>query len=201
VAFNLKKAFVFDLTQKNKELASINVADVHEFSAYIKRKLQENNKDVGIGRYNEDRTIYHTPLFSGQRTVHLGIDIWAPARTEIFSPIAGVVHSFQNNVGEGDYGPTIILQHTVEGNTFYTLYGHLTLNSLHHMFKGKHIQCGEKIAEIGSPPANGNYPPHLHFQLITDMLGREGNFPGVASVEEQEYWLSVCPDPSMFLNL
>ena len=36
------------------------------------------------------------------------------------------------------------------------------------------------IARIGTTAENGGWPPHLHFQLITDLLDRHGDFPGVA---------------------
>jgi len=79
----------------------------------------------------------------------LGIDITAIAGTEIFAPLEGSVHSFQNNSSFGDYGPTIILEHNLDGEIFYTLYGHLSLNSLDELSEGKEIKKGQKIAELG----------------------------------------------------
>ncbi|MEO6446181.1 MAG: aminotransferase class III-fold pyridoxal phosphate-dependent enzyme, partial [Gemmatimonadaceae bacterium] len=48
---------------------------------------------------------------------------------------------------------------------------------------------------------NGGWPPHLHFQVICDLLGREGDFPGVARARERAVWLSLCPDPALMVKL
>ncbi len=56
------------------------------------------------------------------RTVHLGLDIWGPAHTSVYAPLAGSVNSVADNVGERDYGPTLILQHNISDDlVFYTL--------------------------------------------------------------------------------
>ena len=114
----------------------------------------------------------------------------------------GVVHSFQNNEGNCNYGPTIILRHEINTElTFYTLYGHLSLESLDGLSVGKKIKLGEQVATIGEIPINGNWPPHLHFQIMLDMLGFEGDFPGVAFPAEKEIWKSICPDPKYLLKI
>ena len=119
----------------------------------------------------------------------------------MFAPLAGVVHSFQDNANFGDYGPTIILEHTYEGKPLYSLYGHLTRSSLDGLYEGKPVQAGDKLAEIGPYPENGDWPPHLHVQLMTDMLGRRGDFPGVCSLNDRAYYLSICPDPNQLLHI
>ena len=55
------------------------------------------------------------------------------------------------------------------------------------------------FASIGNSDENGGWPPHVHVQIITDMLGREGDFPGVCSRDEWSYWQRICPDPSDLL--
>ncbi len=131
---NNEKLVIFDLTESNEELKSFDIADTEKFNQYIFGKLKENNARVGIGRYNEDRYIYkRSRVFTGigePRTVHLGIDIWAEAGTDVFAPFNSVVHSFGNNSSFGDYGPTIILRHKIESFIFHTLYGHLSLSSI-----------------------------------------------------------------------
>ena len=135
------------------------------------------------------------------RTVHLGIDIWMPAGTSVFSPLEGRVHSFNNNAHERDYGPTIILEHQISNDlTFYTLYGHLSLQSLEGLKKGMPVKKGQLIATIGPTPENGNWPPHLHFQVMLDMLDNEGDFPGVGFPEEKDLWLSICPSGAPFFS-
>lgn len=209
VRFNLDKVFTFDFTEENKELQNIDIADTKKFSEYIFRKMRECNVPVAIGRYNESRTIYAiSKLFNScdtatkePRTVHLGIDIWAKAETPLFAPLSGKIHSFKNNTTFGDYGPTIILEHNVNNITFYTLYGHLSTGSIEGMHVGQEFNAGDEIARIGNYPENGSWPPHLHFQLITDMQGRKGDFPGVASISEREKFLELCPDPNIMLGI
>jgi hypothetical protein len=52
------------------------------------------------------------------------------------SPMNGLVHSFAFNNRLGDYGATIILVHQLIGKSFYTLYGHLSLNSIKNISEG-----------------------------------------------------------------
>jgi len=197
--------YVFDYSDSNEELKEQDFSDLQKFIDFSFEKIKENNAEVGVGGYAESRSIYkRSEVFkSGEeyRSVHLGIDITAEAGTEIFAPLNGKVHSFQNNSSFGDYGPTIILEHNLNGEVFYTLYGHLSLNSLDGLFEGKEIKKGQKIAEFGDPKVNVGWPPHLHFQLITDMLGKKGDFPGVCTPSEKEYYLNICPDPNLILKI
>lgn len=159
-----------------------------------------------IGGYDEDRGIYDSDVFAGdgteRRTVHLGIDIFAPAGTAVFAPVEGCVHSFQDNNNIKDYGPTLILEHTPEpGLTFWSLYGHLSRDSLDGLHPGKVFARGDTIARLGDATVNGGWSPHLHFQLILDLGGRAGDFPGVFRRSERVAWKQVCPDPRPFLGL
>lgn len=207
VPFDLNdpKVYIFDFSDSNKELKDIDFSDLQKFTDYCFNKLKENNTQVGVGGYGEIRSIYKkSEIFRAgneYRSVHLGIDITAAAGIEVFAPLNGRVHSFQNNSSFGDYGPTIILTHKPDGEIFYTLYGHLSLNSLDGLFEGKEIQKGQKIAELGDSKENIGWPPHLHFQLITDMLGKKGDFPGVCLPSEKEYYLNICPDPNLILKI
>ncbi|HSI90676.1 MAG TPA: peptidoglycan DD-metalloendopeptidase family protein, partial [Adhaeribacter sp.] len=134
------------------------------------------------------------------RSLHLGIDIWAQAGTAVYAPLAATIHSFQDNAAYGDYGPTLILQHELEGTVFYTLYGHLDRASLKNLKPGKTIAKGEKIAEFGPYPENGDWPPHLHFQIIADMQNLKGDFPGVCKPSEKAFYVALCPDPNLILQ-
>ncbi len=198
-----------------------NFENVNNFQKSISKLLKDKEADIGIGGYREVRPFYTADAYkiignSGAqwRTVHLGIDVWTEAETPVFAPLEGTVHSFQNNLGDGNYGPTIILEHKVDCSnfaigpsannnkyslTFYTLYGHLSMESIDGIEKGMPIQKGQRIANVGAAPINGNWPPHLHFQVILDILGNKGDFPGVAFPEESETWLSICPDGRFFV--
>ena len=101
----------------------------------------------------------------------------------------------------GDYGPTLILQHKINGFTFHTLYGHLSLESLSDKKIGDKITKGEQIATLGLPPTNGDYAPHLHFQIIIDMENKTGDYPGVCSEKTLEYYANNCPNPNVLLKI
>jgi murein DD-endopeptidase MepM/ murein hydrolase activator NlpD len=195
---------VFDLTINNTNLQKIDLVDTTSFSRYIFEEMAKSATPVAIGRYNENREIYRrSNHFQGgeTRSIHLGIDIWAEAGNDVFSPLAGKVHSFRDNKGFGDYGPTIILEHSLEGLPFYTLYGHLSKISLLNLNKNQEIKKGEKIGTIGPYPENGDWPPHLHFQIIADMQTYDGDFPGVAAPSTMLYFLELCPDPNLILGI
>ena len=186
------------------------VQDTAAFSAHVDRLMARAGAEVAVGRYDEARLVYVTPLFRHEsnwrdenRTVHLGVDLFRPAGTPVFAPLDGTVHSVANNAAAGDYGPTVILEHVVEGGAvrFYTLYGHLALASLEGMRPGRAVTRGERIAWLGDASVNGGWPPHLHFQVVADMLGRAGEFPGVAAPSERDIWLSLCPSPAPILGL
>ena len=135
------------------------------------------------------------------RRLHLGIDIWGPAGTKVMSPLDGIIHSFAFNNNDSDYGATLILTHRLDGVGFHTLYGHLSLNSLKNLQEGKHIRKGDVIGEFGMRFENGNWPPHLHFQLIADLQGWKGDYPGVCKYSERQQWLRNCPDPDLILQM
>ena len=135
------------------------------------------------------------------RRLHLGIDIWGKPHTKVMAPVDAIVHSFAFNNAFGDYGATIILTHNIEGQTFYTLYGHLSLNSIKNIQEGEHIKKGDVFAEFGIPFENGQWPPHLHFQIILDMDRNKGDYPGVCKYSEKESYLSNCPNPDLILQM
>lgn len=198
------KLFPFDFTSENTELKQHVIADTGQFAAWIVRKLEDNNCRYGIGGYNEHRTLYsRSKLFEKDtepRRLHLGIDIWGQAGTAVYAPLKGIIHSFRYNDAFGDYGATIILEHDLNGLILYSLYGHLSLKSIKDLVKGSSVRQGEKLAEFGVFSENGNWPPHLHFQLIFDIEGYEGDYPGVCQFSERENYLNNCPDPGSLLN-
>ncbi|MCS7018131.1 MAG: peptidoglycan DD-metalloendopeptidase family protein [Cytophagales bacterium] len=201
---NSPRIWHIDLTAANPVLHRINLADTQALADYIFGEMQNRNALAAIGGYNEERFLYHRSAhFNGSsepRTIHLGIDIWAPVNTPIAAPTDGIVHSFANNCHFGDYGYTIILEHHLAGYRFFTLYGHLSAPSLVGLYEGKSIGKGETFAWFGNAQENGNWPPHLHFQLITDMGSRKGDFPGVCAKSERNYYLSICPNPAVLLG-
>ncbi len=170
-----------DLSGQDPEWEAIELSDTEALSSLIRKKL--GNGRAAAGGYGEHRVFYErSPLFRDEepRSIHLGVDVWIEAGTPIHAPLTGKVHSFANNDAFGDYGPTIILQHELDEHRFHTLYGHLDHASLEWPEEGKRIEGGEVLGWVGPEEVNGNWPPHLHFQVIIDMEGMEGDYPGVA---------------------
>ncbi len=205
IEFSDKNVHVFDFSDKNIDLHEVDMDSTKALTEYVFKTLKKEKKQVGVGGYFEDRLIYkrskHFNNDGEPRSIHLGIDIWVEAGTPIYSPLPGVIHSFKNNETFGDYGPTLILEHLIEGEIFYTLYGHLSLDSIQDKELGQQLRRGDVIANIGDENVNGNWPPHLHFQVITDMLGNEGDFPGVAPASAVDYFHKLCIDPNLILKI
>lgn len=195
------KGVALDLSSSNQTLNNIDLNNQEVFESYISNTIQ--GYDFGWGGYGENRNLYRrSPHFDTDeepRTIHLGIDVWAPAGTEIMAPLPGKIHSFSNQNELANYGPVLILEHTLGGHVFYSLYGHLSKSDLINWRKGKPVNAGDCIGEIGKWHENGNWPPHLHLQLMTKMSTFEGDFPGVCTHSEKQKWLQICPNPEQFL--
>lgn len=201
------KMVLMDFTDSNWELTDDILNDINLFIRHINSTLYTAHARYGIGGYNEHRTIYsRSRVFDAKdgtepRRLHLGIDIWGRPYTKVMTPLDGIVHSFAFNNALGDYGATIILTHRLEDFTFHTLYGHLSLNSIRNIQEGDSVRKGDVIAEFGIPVENGHWPPHLHFQIIINMEGMKGDYPGVCKYSEREKYLANCPDPDLILNM
>ena len=190
-----------DLSPENEKLSSL--ANAREFENYVETILGENNAKVGYGGYLEKRNLYQrSAIFNlANRNIHIGLDLWTHAGTEVLAAADGIVHSFKNNKGLGNYGPTVILEHAIENCIFYTLYGHLSVGSLANLEVGKRFSKGENIATLGDSSVNGDYAPHLHFQIIKDIQGNFGDYPGVCSATNLEFYKQNCPDPNLLLKI
>lgn len=175
----------------------------------IQQAIAEAGATIGIGRYDEARYFYTSPAFATgnhptdeYRTVHLGMDLFVPANTPIYAPLDGTIFAFADNAAHQDYGPAIVLEHkSAEHPTFHTLYGHLSLESLNGLSVGQKVAKGERLASVGSSDVNCGWTPHLHFQIITDLLDLGCDFPGVARPSQREVWLNLCPDPNLILGI
>lgn len=205
IPLNSRTYIPVSLADDNQDVKNIEITDPSSCEFYIKEYLQKFDASVAYGGYLERRNLYDktdsfTSSPSGHRNIHLGIDFWAPAGTDVYVPLAGTVHSFKNNTTPGDYGPTIVLEHNVGGEVFYSLYGHLASSSLTDLVVGKSFQSGALLATLGTPEENVNYAPHLHFQLIVDMQDYKGDYPGVCAESDLDFYKSNCPDPNLLLK-
>lgn len=192
-----------DLSDANPDLQHINIEDPKVCQQYIDVVLEKNRAKVAYGGYLERRMLYTSERFSKGtiRNIHLGVDYWCAAGTKVVTPLNGTVHSFKNNDDQGNYGPTIILAHNSAQGSFYSLYGHLSLESLEGLYKGKRFEKGSILATLGDTPINVNYAPHLHFQTIVDLEDYEGDYPGVCGQENLDFFIQNCPEPKMMFPL
>ncbi len=210
VDLRVDPCLVFDLSVSSP-LVSGDAAERDE--PHLTRRLCGAMRDagaaVGVGRYDEARLLYVTPGFSGgdrvtdeRRTIHLGLDLFAEPGAGVHAPLAGSVHAFHDNGGGLDYGPVIVLRHeTGDGTPFFTLYGHLSRESLAGLEVGQAIERGQQFATLGTADVNGGWTPHLHLQVILDLFGLGTAFPGVGAARHREFWTAVCPDPNLLVGI
>ena len=201
---------VFDLSVGSPEIGNLpETRDTSLLAQKLAGRMQAAHSPAGIGRYDEVRII-HTSVEQRVETndgpawptIHLGLDLFLAAGSPVYAPLAGVVHSLGTN-DEPSRCATLVLEHTVpEGTlTFYTLYGNVDPDSLITFSKGMSVQQGMQIACTGGESTDDGLPPHLHFQLITDMLDRQGYFPAYALPDERDVWLSLCPGPNLIVGI
>jgi murein DD-endopeptidase MepM/ murein hydrolase activator NlpD len=205
VKIDPKDLLQIDLSVYNPDLEKADISDEAGLHSFIFGEIAKHGVKGAYGGYGEKRNLYErSEVFntgSGQfRNIHLGIDFWFPAGTEVSAILPGRIHSFADNANPGDYGPTLILEHHFGNEHIYSLYGHLSRSSLENIHKGKMISRGEVIGTLGKAEENLGWPPHLHFQLIYDLGGMEGDYPGVCHEAEKASYLENCPNPIRFLG-
>ncbi|PYU57674.1 MAG: hypothetical protein DMG55_19395 [Acidobacteria bacterium] len=201
---------VFDLSVGSTFLGADPCAsETAILSEKIFREMKRAGASVGVGRYDEPRLLYSSSLFGSagnptneRRTIHLGIDLFAEQGTILHAPLDGVVHIVANNSSPQDYGPLVILRHETSGREeFFTLYGHLSKDALDSLKVGQRVAGGQAFARVGSAPENGGWTPHLHFQIILDVLELGAEFPGVAYASQRSVWTSLSPNPNLLLGI
>lgn len=176
------------------------------YRGYLEGFFRDSGSRVAYGGYMEKRSLYAGYTHFGttgqtERNIHLGLDLWAPEGTAVRVPKPGRVHSWGYHKGAGDYGPVILLEHEAAEGPIHTLYGHLSPGDLRGLRKGQDVSAGEIIGHLGGESVNGGYWPHLHFQVIRDLQGYSGDYPGVSDAPNCAYFERNCPDPALFLGL
>ncbi|OXA96005.1 peptidase M23 [Flavobacterium oncorhynchi] len=203
---DFSKYLPLDLSSTNTELVENKPESAADFERFITDFLKRNNAEVAYGGYIEGRSLYkRSSIFRNdsipERNIHIGLDLWTKEGTSVLAPLDGKVHSFKNNLGLGDYGPTIILEHEIENEIFYTLYGHLSLESIENLTVGTVFAKGEQIASLGNSSINGDYAPHVHFQIIRNLGDYWGDYPGVCNTNDLNFYIENCPDPNLLLKI
>jgi 4-aminobutyrate aminotransferase-like enzyme/Ser/Thr protein kinase RdoA (MazF antagonist) len=201
------KVAVLDFSASGPAAAQWASLDAAKAEARIMAQIGSEHAAFGIGLYGEDRVIYQGDAFQtsvegARRSVHLGVDIFAPAGEPVSAPFAGTVAFIHDDAVSFGFGPTVLLQHeTEEGIRFWTLYGHLSREGVAKLSVGQPVARGEVFAAFGAAEENGNWAPHLHFQIVTDHLGLGGRMHGVGVRDQWQVWREVSPDPSVVFGL
>jgi 4-aminobutyrate aminotransferase-like enzyme/Ser/Thr protein kinase RdoA (MazF antagonist) len=156
-----------------------------------------------IGRHGEPRLIYTGPAFTGptrsdnRRTVHLGLDLFAPTGTALCAPFPGTVIHAGYEAGAQSYGGKVVLRHDTPAGALFTLWGHLAADCA-ALRPGQRIARGETFARLGDRSENGGWAPHLHLQLG---FGDDPAWDGVADPDDAALHLARFPNPAALLNL
>ena len=192
-----------DLGLSSRILAQVR--DIADPSSWREPFRQFLGDKVGIGHYDEARPIYLSDMFALdhhlRRAVHIGVDLFAPAGTPIYAPLPGTVHKIGDFPAAEDHGPYLFLEHQpLPALRFYTLYAHLSPEVLDRLRPGQRVEAGDLLAHIGDYPRNGNWLPHLHFQIVMDLLDAD-NFPGVCAAHLRPVFKALCPDPNLIMRL
>ena len=201
---------VLDLSIGSRMLGADPAAlETPRLTEAVAKAMRDAGAAVGVGRYDEPRAMYTTGAFAAggsptaeRRTVHLGIDLSVPPGSTVRTPLDGTVHIVADNASPKDYGPLVILRHAIpSGEEFFTLYGHLDRDSVAGLAPGTALRAGQAFAAVGAPPANGDWWPHVHVQIILDLLGLNEDFPGVAAPARRSLWTGLSPDPNLILGI
>jgi murein DD-endopeptidase MepM/ murein hydrolase activator NlpD len=156
----------------------------------------------GIGRYDEPRVaaMYDAPHYEAGRSIHMGVDVWAPADTPVHAAYDGAIAAVANHDRPRDYGPTIITQHDLGGTSLWILHGHLSRDSLTLWSPGDAVARGRVLATVGKASENGGWVPHLHVQL-SFRPPEDGDLPGVVTPDQRAAARRQFPDPRHVLGM
>ena len=178
---------------------------------WMQAQMDAAGAQVVVGRYDEDRSCYQGEQFHTDapepRSVHTGIDLFIAENTTVHAMLPGVVESVVDNDVAYDYGPTVVLRHsTSDGTPFWVLYGHLSRATLSLHAAGDPVEVGEVVGFIGDHTVNGGWAPHVHLQIMTDLMadpetGFDGNFEGAGEPSRMAIWRSLVPDANLLIRL
>lgn len=98
---------------------------------------------------------------TGENSFHTGTDFAAPDGTPILAAADGTVTVAEFS---GGYGGLIVIEHTLNGQTVATAYGHMWETGI-HVQPGDTVTAGQHIGDIGS--SGNSTGPHLHFEVRT----------------------------------
>ena len=108
---------------------------------------------------------------------HLADDLDAAPGDPVVAPVGGVVRARYFGSAISGYGGLMLVEHTVGGETFVSLYGHVSTRRGSPVSVGETIAAGQIIAYVADDDEDGGaWGPHLHFGI------RRGAFDAGATV-------------------
>ncbi len=166
----------------------------------------EENKLMGVdwtfGGWLEDRSDIwaDTYLKKEKLFLHLGVDSYVPAGTEVFAVLDGKIVYAGNDTDIGGWGRHVIQMVLYCDQVHALIYGHLHKNL--ECKKGD-IRKGQPIGWVGDKHHNGQWAPHLHLQLwgcnvvdVTDWKKFLEKYDGYGKLADRNLWANICPDPT-----
>jgi 4-aminobutyrate aminotransferase-like enzyme/Ser/Thr protein kinase RdoA (MazF antagonist) len=164
--------------------------------------------ELGVGSWGEKRTVYTDTAFEsrfidGQRRIHhLGVDLFMPAGTPLYTPLAAKVRSVEIEHEPLGYGGLVALEHAPEGcPPFVTLWGHMAHEALARLKPGDRLEAGALVGHMGDIHENGGWAPHLHFQMSTDIHLRATEIIGVGETAFLDVWAEIFPDAATLAGI
>lgn len=196
-------ATILDLS--NKGFDSLEPTALVMTATEIEDRIDREGTALALGLYGEERAVYRVPQYDlggGRRcSVHLGVDLFLAAGTQVRAPLDGVVRIVADHPLPLDFGGLVVLEHRTNVDVpFWTLYGHLDPESIDGLAPGDVVARGREVGCIGGVERSGGWPPHLHLHLLTYLGELGADVPGVAPPDEDELWQSISPDPNLLLR-
>jgi len=161
-----------NLSVDNPELNLEKIQTYDGLDEFIQKELEKNNSKVGLGGYLEKRNLYQPSQNFSSSVENRNIHLGLDWWCEAETPI---------------FAPLDGLIHSFQYNDAHLDYGATII--LQHELDG-----------LGNRNENGGWVPHLHFQIIKNMMEKKGDFPGVTSGDDLISFSKNCPDPNLFFN-
>ncbi len=211
VAWSQLRTFALDLSVGSDLVGSADAgAGPERFDRLIRRDVDGDPDAVAVGGYGEARLLYTAPEFADARRP-LG-------RAAHGAPRHRRVDPCRHRAARAARGPRAPGERQrrcrsttarwwcsstrpARARPFYSLYGHLAPETLTHLEVGQHVEAGDVVGWIGAPPRNGDWAPHVHVQVILDLLDLGVDYPGVARPSQRDVYLALSPDPALLLGL
>ncbi len=168
--------------------------------------MEEIHRIEGVewsfGGYLEDRRtlLAGSYLDSTGNFLHLGVDFHVPRGTPVVPGAPATVLLVDDDQDrDGGWGPRVLLRRRSRPrDDMVAVFAHLQAPSCH---PGDVLAPTDVFAEVGGPPSNGNWHPHLHLQLLhfptfeEVFVKRSHELDGYGPPGKKRELVSLFPDP------